>query len=77
MEYPTYPIKVTFLEDEDDDEFVWILDNENELVCNLEWFDSRDPEEHAIVEDKFLRRIRVKIEEFRLIEFFIEDQDKY
>lgn len=38
---PSFPITVTFHEDGD----TWVLDTKNELECNLEWFESRDPEE--------------------------------
>ncbi|EJA7361154.1 hypothetical protein [Vibrio alginolyticus] len=44
---PKFPISVTFLEDGE----VWVLDNINELGSNLEWFDSSDPEEEALVKE--------------------------
>jgi hypothetical protein len=44
---PKFPIKVFFTEDSTE----WVLDNESELGSNLEWFDSRDPNEKAIVTD--------------------------
>ena len=65
---PEFPIKVTFFEDND----VWILNNEDELCTNLEWFDSRDKEENAKVEDHKGRLVRVKVEELKLLELFLE-----
>ncbi len=67
---PVFPITVTFLEDGDK----WILNNESELASNLEWFDSRDPDENAEIVDQLNRHVRVKVEKLVLIEFFIEEK---
>ena len=61
-EEPTYPITVTFQEDGD----VWILNNETEVANNLEWFDSRDPEEKVIVIDKNKRKVTLVIEKLEV-----------
>lgn len=65
---PLFPIKVNFIEDNDE----WILDDENEIASNLEWFDSRDPSENAYAIDSLGRRVRIKVEKLELIEFFLE-----
>jgi hypothetical protein len=73
---PVFPIKVIFYEeDEDDDIDVWVLDNENELAWNLEWFDSRDPSENASVVDSLGRSVRLKVEKLNVVEFFLEDNN--
>jgi hypothetical protein len=43
------------------------LDNEVELGCTLEWFESEDPEEEAEVIDALGRRVSVKVEAHRVI----------
>ena len=57
-EKPQYPITVLFKEDGDK----WVLDNEQELGCNLEWFDSKDPEQNTEVTDALGRNVEVVVE---------------
>ncbi len=45
---PEYPIKVLFKEDGEE----WFFENKKDIAQNLEWFDSDDPSENAIVTDK-------------------------
>jgi len=59
---PTYPVSVTFLEDND----VWVFNNEEDLACSLEWFDSRDPKENAIVKDKNEKLVTVVVEKLEI-----------
>ncbi len=66
---PEFPIKVFFMEDNDE----WLLDSEDELASNLEWFDSRDKDENAQVTDSLGRSVRVKVEKLTLIEFHLEN----
>jgi hypothetical protein len=54
---PQYPIRVLFA---DGDE--WVLENEREAECTLEWFDSRDPDETAHVIDASGRRVTCELE---------------
>ena len=61
-ESPIYPITVTFQEDG----AVWVLNNENEIANNLEWFDSRDPEEKATVIDKNKRKVTLVVEQLEM-----------
>ncbi|WP_050924955.1 hypothetical protein, partial [Vibrio harveyi] len=62
---PKFPISVTFLEDGE----VWVLDNINELGSNLEWFDSSDPEEEALVKDVENRDVVLVVEKLEVKEF--------
>jgi len=59
---PQYPITVLFKESGDR----WVLDNEQELAINLEWFDSTDPEEDAEVTDALGRAVEVVVEKLEL-----------
>jgi hypothetical protein len=54
---PQFPIRITFEEDGSE----WILDSVDDVACNLEWFDSDDPEERATAIDAEGRRVRVKV----------------
>ncbi|EKO3828912.1 hypothetical protein NTE12_005387 [Vibrio harveyi] len=62
---PKFPISVTFLVDGE----VWVLDNINELGSNLEWFDSSDPEEEALVKDAENRDVVLVVEKLEVKEF--------
>ena len=62
---PEFPITVLFHEDGDK----WVLDNEDQLVCNLEWFDSSDPEESATVTDNKGRTVHLLIVQFEIKAF--------
>jgi hypothetical protein len=62
---PEYPIRVFFKEDGE----TWVLENEEELVNNLEWFDSDSSEEYAVTVDNQGRAVRVKVEKLELIVF--------
>ena len=68
---PEFPIKVTFLEDGD----VWIFDNEEEMACSMEWFDSDDPEEQTIVIDNQERPIRLKVQKLEIVCFELRNQN--
>lgn len=68
MDKPEFPVTVNFLEDNS----IWVLNTENELACNLEWFDSRDDEEHVSVIDAKGRLVRLKVEKLEVIDFFLE-----
>jgi hypothetical protein len=60
---PEFPIVVTFQEDGDK----WVLESADELACSLEWFDSEDPEERAVVVDAKNRPVRLRVEKLKLI----------
>ena len=66
---PEYPIKVFFHEDSEQ----WILSNEIELACNLEWFNSQDPEEKATVTDNQGRPVRLIVKELEVLVCELED----
>jgi hypothetical protein len=66
---PKFPLTVFFLEDKEE----WVLDNEEELACNLEWFDSADEDENAIVTDSLGRNVRLKIMGLKVIICRLED----
>jgi hypothetical protein len=59
---PQYPITVLF----NDDGEKWILDNEQELGNNLEWFNSNDPEENAEVTDALGRNVEIFVEKLEV-----------
>lgn len=54
---PVFPVLVTGSDGEG-----WELSDEKELAQTLEWFDSGEPEEDAIVTDALGRRVSVKVE---------------
>jgi len=60
--YPEFPLTISFLEDGDK----WVLDNEEEVAVNLEWFNSEDPEEKAIVKDKKGRPVKIIVESLEI-----------
>jgi hypothetical protein len=60
---PEFPLKVVFQETGEE----WLLENESDAAQNLEWFDSEDPEEAAVVTDKQGRPVRLKIEGLKVI----------
>ena len=62
---PRFPISVTFREDGE----VWVLDHIKELAMNLEWFDSNDPEEEAVVNDAENRDVVLVVEKLVVKEF--------
>ena len=63
MSEPTYPLKVVFHEDGE----VWEIADAEDAACNLEWFDSDDPEEKASVVDSKGRPVRLKVEELSVV----------
>lgn len=67
---PKFPLTVLFLEDNEE----WVLDSDEELACNLEWFDSTDEEENAIVTDSLGRSVRLKIKGLKVIVCQLEDE---
>ncbi|WP_341503756.1 hypothetical protein [Gallaecimonas sp. GXIMD4217] len=54
---PEYPIKVRFLEDGSEH----VFDEEESMLTYLEFFDSEDPEEKAIVTDAKGRLVHLEI----------------
>lgn len=68
IDKPKFPIKVHFHEDDT----IWVLNNEEELASNLEWFDSHDSNENASVRDANGCFVRIKVESLEVIEFFLE-----
>jgi len=58
---PLFPIKYVFHGDENDDPEEEAYEDLKELACNLEWFDSEDPEENATILDAQGRQVRLKI----------------
>ncbi len=60
---PEFPLKVFFQETGEE----WMLENEVDAVQNLEWFDSEDPNEAAVVTDRLGRLVLLKIEELKVI----------
>jgi hypothetical protein len=60
---PEYPLTVTFHESGE----IWTLVDLDDAACNLEWFDSDDPEEQAVVVDNKGRPVRLKIESLKVI----------
>ncbi len=60
---PEFPLKIYFKEDSEE----WILNDSEEVVCNLEWFNSDDPSEKAVVTDNLGRKVRLKVEKLELL----------
>ena len=60
---PKFPLTVIFHETNEK----WILENEEDAACNLEWFDSEDPEERVTVTDSLGRPVRLKIEQLKVL----------
>ena len=56
MERPEFPLKIFFMEENES----WILEDEDDIRYNLEWFDSEDEEENASVTDKKNRPVKLK-----------------
>lgn len=56
-----FPLHVCF---DDGDE--WVLDTPIEVASSLEWFDSDDPTETAIVTDALGRRVTVRVDAHQL-----------
>ncbi|MCF8722310.1 hypothetical protein LQ236_000330 [Nitrospina gracilis] len=77
MERPSYPVKVVFFEKGEKVEEE-IYENEMEMCCDLEWFDSEvnTPEDTTIVTDRLGREVVLKIEALELIKFELKDKDK-
>lgn len=68
MQHPEYPLLVTYSDGTENESF----DNEKEMVCTLEWFDSKDPEYFAVVTDKRGRRLWVVVRDLELVTMEIE-----
>jgi hypothetical protein len=66
---PEYPIKVVFHEDNEE----WLLNNETEVACNLEWFNSQDPDEEATVTDNQGRRVQLIVKEHKVLIFELSE----
>lgn len=59
---PEFPIRVKFA---DGDE--WVLENEDQVANNLEWFDTDDPQEDTEVIDARERAVRLKVVGLKVI----------
>ncbi len=62
---PVYPIKVKYLEDNEESLHL----DEIDLTCDLEWIDSENPEEQVMVTDALGREVILKIESLELLKF--------
>jgi hypothetical protein len=60
---PTFPITVTFNENND----VWTFNDEKEAACTLEWFDSESPDEMATVVDSKGQLVSLKVEKLNIL----------
>ncbi len=60
---PKFPIKIFFKEDEEE----WILNDYEEITCNLEWFDSNDSEENAIVTDDNGKLVNLIVKKLEIV----------
>ena len=69
---PEFPVTVTLHEEGE----VFVLNSLKELACQLEWFDSDDPEENASVTDAKGRAIRTKIEKLSVLVFELQSVGK-
>lgn len=58
-ESPEYPLTVLFHEERKE----WILNDDVDAAVNLEWFDSKDPEERATVTDNKGRAVHLVVRE--------------
>jgi len=63
IETPVYPIQIIFSETNE----VITCANELELATALEWFDSEDTQENAVVTDNLGRSIELKIVGLQII----------
>lgn len=59
---PKLPLHVIF---EDGDR--WILNSDDEIACNLEWFDSNDEDDTTKVIDDLGRPVKLKVEALKII----------
>ena len=59
---PSFPLKVIFHEDGE----AWIISDEEDAACTLEWFDSDNPDENASVTDSMGRKVRLVVDELVL-----------
>lgn len=68
---PKLPFHVIF-----EDGNRWILNNDDEIACNLEWFDSNDEDDTTKVIDDLGRPVRLKIEALKIIYCELEEQNE-
>lgn len=66
---PQFPLTIFFEEEGEK----CILEDEKDAACNLEWFDSDDPEEHAVVKDNQNRLVRLKVKELDVLVCELEE----
>jgi hypothetical protein len=59
---PEFPLRVKF---DDGDE--WLLESEEQVETNLEWFDTDDGDKTVLVLDRLGRPVRLKVEAFSLL----------
>lgn len=65
---PRYPITVCLYENNE----TLVCDNEIELVNELEWFDSEDETENAVVVDSLGRKLVLKIAYLKVVTFTVK-----
>ena len=70
---PVFPVKKIFFGDDYDNPGEESYENLMELACNLEWFDSEDPEENASILDAQGRPVHLKIVALDVIIFELKD----
>lgn len=70
---PSYPITVSYVDDVGAIDEIIVYENEDQLVTSLEFFDSADPDEKAVIEDAFSRRVELVIFEMELKVFRIRN----
>jgi len=71
LDKPEYPIKVIFFNGGEE----CVYKNEEEMVCDLEFFDSEDndPEDATLVTDGRGREVILKIESLDLLKFELKE----
>ncbi len=65
---PKFPIRIEYSDGTESE----IFDNEVELACTLEWFDSDDDDYHAKVIDAKNRSVRLVVRKLEIIEFALK-----
>ena len=71
QEIPKYPIRVKYNYDGEEIEF----EDEAIMASHLEWFDSENPEEDALVTDRLGREVILKVEELEVVKFILKEND--
>lgn len=71
LDRPTFPITVEY-----ENEPAEIFESEEDLCCNLEWFNSEDPEEQAKVVDSRGRSVELRIKELEIRKFIVKGESE-